>query len=516
MIASRKIAPTMPDSQIDRQDAARRLAARVERLLAERPGRVEAVDDEQGHEHAEREDRQVCRRFAAARCPPCRTGSPGLVVGEEQQDQGEDEHARGSRSPTPMLLMIDRSRTPNALMSVVVIRAISAMNVNMSSGRSGPARRGSRQVVPMMPTMTSGTMTGDGGHGHDLGPEVEPAREPAERPVRRAASTTGRSSPATGKWLASSAKIRATNGLAEDDDRPRPEERRAADAQADAEVRERAGRDADVAERDREVRQEPEDPLQLRLDPERAQMRVVALGAPGPGPIPPRSPPPTAAPGRRETDLWSDARTLGSCAMRSLKPGGPRASIAPPMGASTAVSRPERRPDGDARPRRVTGRGGRSGSVVLDRQDREPARSRPARAIASRAAGRSTVPVPTAAARRGRSGGRTGRCSRTSAARARRRVRVNNSATFSSAMSSAPPGASSRGRSPSNAAGLGHVVDRLEDHREVVAAGQSRVARRRRPGTSRGRRRPRASASVLGASRSSRRRGRGRRRGRLG
>ena len=34
-----------------RQDAARRLSARVERLLAERAGRVEAVHDEQAHEH---------------------------------------------------------------------------------------------------------------------------------------------------------------------------------------------------------------------------------------------------------------------------------------------------------------------------------------------------------------------------------------------------------------------------------------------------------------------------------
>ena len=40
-----------------------------------------------------------------------------LVVGEEQQDQREHEHARGSRSPTPMLLRIDSSRTPNALIS---------------------------------------------------------------------------------------------------------------------------------------------------------------------------------------------------------------------------------------------------------------------------------------------------------------------------------------------------------------------------------------------------------------
>ena len=59
------------------------------------------------------------------------------------------------------------------------------------------------------------------------------------------------------------------------DDRPRPEERRPGLPDPDREVAVRTGRDADEAERDREVREEPEGPPELRLDPQRAQMRVV-------------------------------------------------------------------------------------------------------------------------------------------------------------------------------------------------------------------------------------------------
>ena len=93
------------------------------------------------------------------------------------------------------------------------------------------------------------------------------------------------------------------------DDRPRPEERRPAQADADAEVAERPGRDADEAERDREVRQEPEGSLQLGLDAQRSQMGVVSRGDVRVRyQVPTRSPPPTAPPGELASER--DARTL--------------------------------------------------------------------------------------------------------------------------------------------------------------------------------------------------------------
>ena len=74
MTPSRKTAPTTPEIQIaDRTPrGAWRLAST--RLLAERPGGVEAVDDEQGHEHADEEDRQVAA-VGWPLGPTCRRGS---------------------------------------------------------------------------------------------------------------------------------------------------------------------------------------------------------------------------------------------------------------------------------------------------------------------------------------------------------------------------------------------------------------------------------------------------------
>ena len=49
--------------------------------------------------------------------------------------------------PTPMLLRIDISRTPNALMSVVAVSAASEMNVNIrQAGRIGESRNA---VLPL-------------------------------------------------------------------------------------------------------------------------------------------------------------------------------------------------------------------------------------------------------------------------------------------------------------------------------------------------------------------------------
>jgi hypothetical protein len=58
--------------------------------------------------------------------------------------------------------------------------------------------------------------------------------------------------------------------LAEDDERPCPEDGWSADTECHRLVRERPRRNADVAECDREIRQETKRPLQLGFDPERA------------------------------------------------------------------------------------------------------------------------------------------------------------------------------------------------------------------------------------------------------
>ena len=92
MIASRKTTPTAPEIEHRRQDAARRLAARVDRLLAECPGRVEAVQDEDRHEEGEREGREHVAVLGRLRAERLGQHVGRLVVGEEQQDEREDEH----------------------------------------------------------------------------------------------------------------------------------------------------------------------------------------------------------------------------------------------------------------------------------------------------------------------------------------------------------------------------------------------------------------------------------------
>ncbi len=64
-------------------------------------------------------------------------------------------------------------------------------------------------------------------------------------------------------------EVQRNKRLAEDDQRPRPEDRWTADAERDRLVREHSGRDTDVAEGDREVRQEAERSPQFRFDAQR-------------------------------------------------------------------------------------------------------------------------------------------------------------------------------------------------------------------------------------------------------
>ena len=95
------------------EHAARRLPAGVDGLLAERAGRVEAVDDEQGHEHAERErGRQMLpfwARLGAARCRSARDA--GWTWAKNSRISANTTIPRISVA-TPMLLRIDSSRTP--------------------------------------------------------------------------------------------------------------------------------------------------------------------------------------------------------------------------------------------------------------------------------------------------------------------------------------------------------------------------------------------------------------------
>ena len=118
---------------------------------------------------------------------------------------------------------------------------------------------------------------GDGGDGHDLRPEVEPAGEPSERPVGQALGPLidGASHREVARQFG---EDQGDEQLAADDDGPRPEERRTSEADSDAEVPEGTRRNADEAEGDGEVAQEPEGSAQLRLDAEGPQMRVVARG----------------------------------------------------------------------------------------------------------------------------------------------------------------------------------------------------------------------------------------------
>ena len=62
------------------------------RLLAERPGGVEAVQDEDRHEEGEREGREHVAVLGRLRTERLGQHVGRLVVREEQQDEREDEH----------------------------------------------------------------------------------------------------------------------------------------------------------------------------------------------------------------------------------------------------------------------------------------------------------------------------------------------------------------------------------------------------------------------------------------
>ena len=175
-------------------------------------------------------------------------------------------------APTPMLLMIDSRRTPNALMQRRRDQRHERPEDQVVQRRN---RRWISQLEPKDRRQDERHRDRDGRRRQDAGPEVDPAREPAERLVRQAlrplVDRSGHREVAR-----ELGEVQRDERLAEDDERPRPEERRAADAEPERDERERPGRDADVAERDREVRQEAERPLQLRLDPQRPQVGIVS------------------------------------------------------------------------------------------------------------------------------------------------------------------------------------------------------------------------------------------------
>ena len=142
---------------------------------------------------------------------------------------------------TPMLLRIDSSRTPNALISVVIDER--------DERDEHEHRRQAGRIRAVQPRRVVGHRAVDAvdhegdddrdrGHRHDLGPEVEPAGEPAERAVRQALRPLV--DRAGDREMARQlGEHERDQRLADDDDRPRPEERRAAQPDADAEVAER-------------------------------------------------------------------------------------------------------------------------------------------------------------------------------------------------------------------------------------------------------------------------------------
>jgi hypothetical protein len=196
-----------------------------------------------------------------------------LVIGEEQEDQREHQHAE------------DLGRDPD-----VVQDGDEPDPERIDDGRDDQRRDGDERehvahaqrrrgieepVLPNDAVDHERDDAGDGGHRHDLRPEVEPPREPAEGAVREALRPLV-DGPGDRVMAGQLGEAEGDDELTGDDDQPGPEHHRAAQPDADAEVAERPGADADEAEGEREVRHEPEGPVQLRLDPERLQVGVIA------------------------------------------------------------------------------------------------------------------------------------------------------------------------------------------------------------------------------------------------
>ena len=87
-------------------------------LFAERPGRIEAVDDEQGHEHADQE-----RPRTSCLCRTCWCTKLNRIAGHWWLAKNSRIRAKTTipmiSAPTPMLLIVVSSRTPNVLMIVL-------------------------------------------------------------------------------------------------------------------------------------------------------------------------------------------------------------------------------------------------------------------------------------------------------------------------------------------------------------------------------------------------------------
>ncbi len=79
------------------EDAPRGLSPSVDGLFAEGAGRVEAVDDEHGHERAEREGGQQVPVLGGLSTECLEHDVRRLAVGEEEQDECEDHHSQDLR-----------------------------------------------------------------------------------------------------------------------------------------------------------------------------------------------------------------------------------------------------------------------------------------------------------------------------------------------------------------------------------------------------------------------------------
>src|SRR5439155_18455433 len=116
---------------------------------------------------------------------------------------------------------------------------------------------------------------GYGGDGHNAGPEVDPAGKPAQRLVGKPFGPLV-DGPGDREMAGQLREVQGDEGLAQDDERPGPEDGGPSHAKGDRLIGECPCRDADIAERDGEIREESERSPQLRLDAERPKVRVIS------------------------------------------------------------------------------------------------------------------------------------------------------------------------------------------------------------------------------------------------
>ena len=228
-------------------------------LLRERGGGVEAVDDEQAHEHG-RQERAGRDGNAAA------VGHhvEALMVVEGQQHQREHEHAEDLEDHPGVVDDGDQSH---------------AVDVQHRDHHQGDQRddelgvqhgvgAARAEAVPAQAVQRGDQRQRQRRHhrgdGDDAGEQVDPAGEPGVGPVREVLRPLEHR--AGHRVVAGDLReVQRDDELAERDHRPGPDEHPAQRGQAEREQGEDPGRRRDVAERHRERAAEPERAFQLLL-----------------------------------------------------------------------------------------------------------------------------------------------------------------------------------------------------------------------------------------------------------